>query len=97
MAVAVIRPRTARFYFTWAAAALVGVAMADLGAGFSLPGTAGGAVSALLALILWWWRRRKNRLRALRLFGAKSRARLAALVRSMPRPSPRLVPERVPA
>lgn len=58
---------------------------------------AGAGLSALAALITWWWRRRKNRLRALRQFGEKSLARLAALARNMPRPSPRLMPEGVPA
>jgi len=74
----------------------VGVAIAALAARHFGDVTA-GAVSALLAFILWWWRRKKNRLRALRLIGAKARARLAALIRSMPRPAPRLVPEGVPA
>lgn len=54
-------------------------------------------LSALAALIVWWWRRRKDRKRALRALGNKAKATLAALVRNMPRPSPRLVPQGVPA
>jgi hypothetical protein len=48
--------------------------------------------SGLLGLILWWLSRR-NRKRSLKLLGVKARARLAAMLRSMPRPSPRLVPQ----
>lgn len=54
--------------------------------------------ASLAAWWFWnWWRKRKNRLRALRQIGAKSRARLEALVRNIPRPAPRLVPQGVPA
>lgn len=54
-----------------------------------------GAVASLIAaLAFWWWRRQKNRLRSLASLGAKSLARLAALLdalrESIPPPSPLL-------
>jgi Flp pilus assembly protein TadB len=49
---------------------------------------------AVAAVWFWLWRRgRKNRKRSLRQLGHKARARLAAMIRNMPRPSPRLVPQ----
>jgi len=53
--------------------------------------------SAGIALAIWWWRKRKDRKRALKAYGAKSRARLVALVRkaresARPRPVLRPVP-----
>jgi hypothetical protein len=52
---------------------------------------------ALLWFWLWWrWRRGKRR-KALRALGAKARARLAAMLRRMPRAAPRLVPQGSPA
>ncbi len=59
------------------------------------------ALTTLGSAWLWrkWWRRRKRR-RALAMLGAKSRARLAALVGTMRRkrkPSRVLRPQRVPS
>ena len=51
----------------------------------------GGAASCLLALILWWWSRRKRK-RTLAALGNKARARLAAMLRNMPKPGPVLKP-----
>jgi hypothetical protein len=57
------------------------------------PGT---GVAAFLALIWWltWWlgRRGRRRKRSLRGLGFKARARLAAVLRNMPRPGPVLRP-----
>lgn len=58
---------------------------------------AGSALSALVALVLWWLSRRKGRKRAAKLTGAKARALREKLVKSMPRWTPRLVPQRIPA
>ena len=41
---------------------------------------AGGGIATLAALLIWWWRR-KDRKPALKSAGAKSRARLAAIVK----------------
>jgi hypothetical protein len=46
---------------------------------------------------LWWRNWRKRRKRSLKALGNKAKARLAAMLRNMPRPSPRLVPQRSPA
>jgi membrane protein implicated in regulation of membrane protease activity len=46
------------------------------------------------ALIAWWhWRKRKRRRSVLGLLGYKARALLGAIVQSMPKPAPRLVPQ----
>lgn len=52
------------------------------------------AIAAACALFwAWlWWRGRKDRKKALRTLGAKSKARLEALVRNMPKPGPVLRP-----
>ena len=60
-----------------------------------LPAIICGA-NAVLAIALWWWNRRRRK-RSPKLAGAKSRARLAAIVRksreaSKPRPVLRPVP-----
>lgn len=80
------------FYAQWALGALAAAGGAAMGRGW-LNAAAFGA-SGLVGLILWWNSRRKRK-RSLKLLGAKARARLAAMTRNMPRPSPRLV--RVPA
>jgi hypothetical protein len=85
---------TPAFFADWACCGACGTAgsvFAAVGSGGWLYVASWGA-SALLGLILWWLSRR-NRKRSLKLLGAKARARLAAMVRSMPRPSPRLVPQ----
>ncbi len=56
-----------------------------------------GLALAAGAIALWWWLRRKRRDPAARSFGAKSRARIAALVRkarevAKPKPSLRPAP-----
>jgi ABC-type sulfate transport system permease component len=63
--------------------------------GFWLP-TAAAAVNLVFGVVMWWWSRRHKR-RAPKAAGAKSRARVAALVRSFreslkPRPALRPVP-----
>jgi hypothetical protein len=82
-----------QFFLHWAMSAAGGSAGMMPGGAY-LFASAYGA-SALLAMILWWWSRRKRR-RSLKALGHKARARLAALVRNMPRPAPRLVPQGVP-
>lgn len=59
----------------------------------------GASASALAALAVWLWTRRKDLKRALRALGHKARARLAAMARNMPRPSPvlRPVPQGAPS
>lgn len=54
---------------------------------------------ACAAFWFWLWRRnrRDRKKRMLRLLGHKARARLEAMARNMPRPSPRLVPQGNPA
>jgi hypothetical protein len=49
------------------------------------------AASAVVALILWWWSRRKRK-RTLAALGNKARARLAAMIKKMPKPGPVLRP-----
>lgn len=77
------------FYFQWACT--------DLGGGLSAlvsgewPHVAGWGASGLLALVLWWWSRRRRK-RSLKALGSKARARLAAMVRNMPKPGPVLRP-----
>lgn len=88
------RLRTARFYGRWAVIAGSEVL-------FSLPfrsweWTAGDALSFVVALILWWLSRRKRK-RAAKMLGAKARALRGKLVKTMPRWSPRLMPQRIPA
>lgn len=56
------------------------------------PEAVSAASSAIVALIMWWRSRRRGRKRARKLLGDKSRALRDALVRSMPRWSPRLRP-----
>jgi hypothetical protein len=85
---------SSRFFARWAFGGLGGTVASSIAAvsnGDWLYVAAFGA-SALLGLILWWLSRR-NRKRSLKLLGVKARARLAAMLRSMPRPSPRLVPQ----
>lgn len=56
----------------------------------------GSAVSLVIGVAIWWWRR-KDRKRAAKLAGAKSRARLAAIVRrarEVAQPRPVLKPQR---
>jgi hypothetical protein len=50
------------------------------------------STSMLLALILWWWSRRRGKRKALKALGAKARARVAAMVKNMPKPGPVLRP-----
>jgi hypothetical protein len=93
------RPSTStRFFARWAYGGAGGMTTSAIAASFSggWPDVAAWGASGLLGLILWWWSRRKRR-RSLRQLGGKARARLAAMLRNMPRPSPRLVPQRVPA
>jgi len=88
------QPGTTRFYGEWACAGFCGVpgsALTAHGAGEWATVAAWG-VSGLTGLVLWWWSRRKRK-RSLKAIGGKARARLAAMVRNMPRLSPRLVPQ----
>jgi hypothetical protein len=86
-----------RFFADWTCCGACGTAGAAVSAavGGGWLYVASWGASALLGLILWWLSRR-NRKRSLKLLGAKARARLAAMLRNMPRPSPRLVPQTVP-
>jgi membrane protein implicated in regulation of membrane protease activity len=87
--------RFSGFCLRWAAAAAadtVGLAVTGYGS-WALASVA----SAGLALFLWWLSRRRRK-RAPRMYGAKSRALVAALVRrvretAVPRPGLRPVPE----
>jgi peptidoglycan/LPS O-acetylase OafA/YrhL len=86
------RPRRTRqqFLLTWAS---FGAVDAALTAAAIPPGRywlypASFGASALLALVLWWLSRRKGKRKALKALGNKARARLAAMARNMPRPSP---------
>lgn len=97
-ALAAYRPhRASQFYARWAysglSAAFTSGIVAATGGGWLY--VAGFGASGLLGLILWWWSRRKRK-RSLKALGAKARARLAVMVKNMPRPSPRLVPQRMP-
>jgi membrane protein implicated in regulation of membrane protease activity len=82
----------------WAAAVAVCLACAAAIDVMDGQWPAAGIVLAGVAYWLWqiWrhWRRRKRR-RSLKALGHKARARLAAMARNMPRPSPapRLVPQ----
>jgi hypothetical protein len=76
-----------------------GFAITDAVAGSWRPAALNGGLALLLAWDLW--RRRRNRKRAPRAYGAKSRARLAALARkareaTRPRPVLRPAPGGVP-
>lgn len=95
LVVAASRAERPRLCLWWALAAAGSVAWA-LAAGDwgDLPAP---ALSGALALLLWWWSRRKGRKRAAKPLGAKARALREKLTRSMPRWSPRLVPQRIPA
>lgn len=57
-------------------------------------GWVSAAITAALAVAYFWtWRRnRRKRKRSLRALGHKARARLAAMVRNMPKPGPVLRP-----
>jgi hypothetical protein len=79
-----------QFYAEWAFYAACGAAGTMLGEGWLFAAAYG--TSGLVGLVLWWWSRRKRR-KALRLLWGKAKARLAAMLRNMPRPSPRLVPQ----
>lgn len=82
--------RCPRFFSHWALGA-AGMTAGTVIAG-AWPEAASSGASVLLALVLWWYSRRKRK-RSLRQLGNKARARLAAMARNMPRPSPRLVPQ----
>lgn len=79
----------------WAAAAAVTLGLAaavDAAGGHWLPSAIYAAGAAGWAWISWKnWRRRKRR-RTLKALGHKARARLAAMLRSMPKPGPALRP-----
>jgi hypothetical protein len=92
------QPGTTRFYGRWASFGLCAVPGAALGAHDAAGwlNVAAWGASGLTGLVLWWWSRRKRK-RSLKLLGSKARARLAAMLRNMPRLSPRLVPQGVPA
>jgi len=78
------------FYRQWlSAAAGAGAVAAALR---DWPAVASFAVSGMLALILWWLSRRRKRKRAVKALGHKARARLAAMIRNMPKPGPVLRP-----
>ena len=80
---------------TWAAgtAVILGVASAiDAAAGQWPAAAIYGAGTAGWAWIAWKnWRRRKRK-RSLKALGHRARARLAAMLRSMPKPGPALRP-----
>lgn len=48
-----------------------------------VPELAVGVVSTILGAVMWWWLSRRKRRRSAKLIGAKSRARLAAVVARM--------------
>jgi hypothetical protein len=77
------------FFRQWAAGGFGGAAFSGLAAPYTgwWPGPAAYGASGLLGLVLWWHSRRKRK-RSLKALGNKARARLAALARNMPRPSP---------
>jgi len=79
-----------QFCAEWAGYAACGAAGTMLGGGWVFAAAYG--TSALLALVLWWHSRRKRR-KIAKLIGEKGRAVLARMTRSMPRLSPRLVPQ----
>ena len=77
------------FYLRWAAFDGIGLLWAVIFGDWG--NTFPWAASGLLALILWWWSRRKRK-RTLASLGSKARARLAAMIRNMPKPGPVLRP-----
>lgn len=86
--------RSPRFFPHWAQAAAGGLAFSLIGclaSGETWTYPASSGASGLLALILWWLSRRKRK-RSLKALGHKARARLAAMLRSMPKPGPVLRP-----
>lgn len=87
-------PPAPGFFAQWAWGGLGGTitsALSAIGTGEWVIVASFGA-SALTGTVLWWYSRRKRK-RSLRQLGNKARARLAAMARNMPRPSPRLVPQ----
>lgn len=86
------------FFRQWAYGGFGGMAASALSAASTgwWPAPLAYGASGLAGLVLWWWSRRKRK-RSLRQLGRKAKARLAAMIRSMPRPSPRLVPQGVRA
>jgi membrane protein implicated in regulation of membrane protease activity len=91
------RAGSPRYFMTWmwsAAGGFIGGAVSGIG-WFAC---ACSAASAVLAFILWWWSRRKRK-RSPKALGHKARARLAAMIRNMPKPGPALrpVPQGVPS
>jgi len=89
-----------RFFGEWACAgfcgAVTGSALAASGAGEWVLAAAWGT-SGVAGLVLWWHSRRKGKRKALKAIGGKAKARLAAMLGNMPRPSSPLVLQRVPA
>ena len=82
------------FVGTWISSGAVGIVVGILNkdAGWFT----GSAVSLVIGLAIWWWRR-KDRKRAAKALGYKSRALLAAVVRrarEAARPRPVLQPQR---
>ena len=83
-----------RFVGTWISSGAVGIVVGILNkdAGWFT----GSAVSLVIGLAIWWWRR-KDRKRAAKALGEKSRALVAALVqraREAAQPRPVLQPQR---
>ena len=81
------------FITSWIGSAVGGVIAGVMGSGVTW-GTVNG-VSLAMAVAVWWYRRRKRKDPAARQFGAKSRARIAALVeraREAAKPGPVLRP-----
>lgn len=86
-----------QFVLRWALVAAIAGVIAGLAG--DQRDAAGNAASVLLAIAWWLWSRRRRLRRALRSLGAKSRARLAAVVRRArealrPRPVLRPLPGR---
>lgn len=87
------------FYFGWGCSGLGGAIGSAMGHDWLSAG--GSAANALVAAFFWWLSRRRRK-RAPRALGAKSRALLAAVVRTMRersrvRPALRPVPGRAAA
>jgi hypothetical protein len=82
--------RSRSYLRSWMVSAAGGVIGALLPPGSSAEAT-GSAASCLLALILWWWSRRKRK-KTIAALGGRARARLAAMIKNMPKPGPVLQP-----
>jgi hypothetical protein len=87
------RPGRAAVWAAGCAASFGSCAAVDVAQGYWPEAVIHAAAAAALAWFSWWlWRRRKRKRKALRALGHKARARLAAMVRNMPKPGPVLRP-----